>query len=318
MKRRSAIRVIGGAIGSLAAPALAQERLVRIVVPYAAGGQTDSMARLIAEPMQKKLGRTVIVENKPGAAALIATKYVQAMPPNGDGLLFHNSGFAALPLLSKSANYDPVTDFDAVAMVGESPNLLMVTDAIPSKTVTEFIAYAKANLGIDCANSGINSGGHISAMLFEKLAGIKLTHIPYKGTAEVARALASGEVKMQISTTSDPLNPQIKSGKVRILGTAGAERSSLVPDAPPIAESLPGYLIEGWFGLLTAAKTPIAAREEMAAAIGEALRDPVIRERYAGLYMDIKFRGPKEFAESVKQSVTFFGGVVEKLQLTPT
>lgn len=318
MKRRSAIRAIGAAIGSLAAPAFAQERLVRIVVPYAAGGQTDSMARLIAEPMQKKLGRTVIVENKPGAAALIATKYVQGLPPSGDALLFHNSGFAALPLLNKSANYDPVADFEAVAKVGESPNLLMITDVIPSRTLAEFIAYAKANPGLECANSGINSGGHISAMLFEKLTGVRFTHVPYKGTAEVARALVGGEVKLQISTTSDPLNPYIKNGKIRVLGTSGKEPSSLVPGVQPIGATVPGYLVEGWFGLLTSPKTPLKARQEVAEAVDEALRDPTIRERYASLYMEIKFLGPEKFAGEIKESVTFFRGVVEKLQLNPT
>jgi tripartite-type tricarboxylate transporter receptor subunit TctC len=275
------------------------------------------MARLIAEPMQKKLGRTVIVENRPGAAALIATKYVQSQPPNGDALLFHNSGFVALPMLSKSANYNPVKDFDAVARVGDSPNLLIVADTVPAKSVAEFIAYAKANPGLECGNAGINSGGHISAMLFEKLADVKFTHVPYKGTAEVARAFSSGEVKLQLSTTSDPLNPQIRSGKLRILGTAGAERSSLVPDAPPIAETLPGYLIEGWFGLLTAANTPLKVREEVAAAVDEALKIPTIRERYAGLYMDIKYQDSTTFANAIKQSVTFFSDVVAKLQLTP-
>src|SRR5712672_11300 len=133
MERRKALGLMtASTLGALAGRAVGQDRqgMIRIVVPYAAGGQTDSMARLMSESMQKTLGRTVLVENRPGAAALIATKYVQAAPPDSDTLLFHNSGFTTLPLLSKAANYNPLTDFDPVALVGVSPNFLMVTDAV--------------------------------------------------------------------------------------------------------------------------------------------------------------------------------------------
>jgi tripartite-type tricarboxylate transporter receptor subunit TctC len=319
MKRRSILGMAGAAAGSLMTRARANEGdLVRIVVPYAAGGQTDSMARLLAEKMQKTLGRTVIVDNRPGAAALIATKYAQGMPPNGDTLLFHNSGFVALPMLSKAAVYDPITDFDAVCRIGDSPNFLMVTDGIPPRSVPEFLDYARAHPGLECANSGINSGGHISAMLLEKLAGIKLTNVPYKGSAEVTRALLAGEVKMQLSVTTDSLNPYIRNGKIRLLGVASKQRSSLAPEVPPISEFVPGYSIDGWFGMLTAAKTPLEKREAMAAAIDAALQDTAVRERFAALFMDIKFLGPRAFAEEVRESQAFFASVVERLQLTPT
>jgi len=320
MRRRTTLSLLGAAAGSLVAErAGANEgEVVRIVVPYAAGGQTDSMARLLAEPMQKKLGRTVIVDNRPGAAALIATRYVQGLPPNGDALLFHNSGFVALPMLNKAATYDPLADFDAVCQIGESPNFLMVTEAIPAQSLPEFIAYAKAHPGLECANSGVNSGGHISAMLLEKLAGIRLTHVPYKGSAEVTRALLGGEVKMQLSVTTDSLNPYIRNGKIRMLGVASKQKSALAPTVPAISDFVPGYSIDGWFGMLTAAKTPLDRRKTMAAVIGEALQDPAIREKYAALFMEIQFRGPREFAGAVRESKTFFTGIVERLQLTPT
>jgi tripartite-type tricarboxylate transporter receptor subunit TctC len=319
MRRRTILRTLGAAAGSLIAPARARDgEPVRIVVPYAAGGQTDSMARLLAEPLQKKLGRTVIVDNRPGAAALIATKYVQGQPPNGDALLFHNSGFVSLPMLNKAATYDPIADFDAVCQIGESPSFLMVTEAVPARSVPEFVAYAKAHPGLECANSGFNSVGHIAAMLLEKLTGIKLTHIPYKGTAETTRALLSGEVKMQISVTTDSLNPYIKKGKIRTLAVASTRRSPLAPQVPPISASVPGYVIDGWFGMLTAVKTPLETRVAMATAIGEALQDAIVRERFAALFMDIKFLGPNEFAEEVRASKAFFTSLVERLQLTPT
>jgi tripartite-type tricarboxylate transporter receptor subunit TctC len=319
MRRRTILSTLGAAAGSLIVPARANEgEPVRIVVPYAAGGQTDTMARLLAERMHKKLGRTVIVDNRPGAAALIATKYVQGLPPNSDALLFHNSGFVSLPMLNKAATYDPIADFDAVCQIGESANFLMVTEAIPARSVPEFVAYAKAHPGLECANSGINSSGHIAAMLLEKLAGVKLTHVPYKGTAETTRALLSGEVKLQISVTTDSLNPFIQNGKIRLLGVASKQSAALLPQVPPISHFAPGYVIDGWFGMLTAAKTPLEKRVAMAAAVGEALQDVVVRERFAALFMDIKFLGPSEFAEEVRASKTFFASLVERLQLTPT
>lgn len=320
MRRRTALQgLLAGTICVAARSASAQDRQpVRIIIPYAPGGQTDSMARLLAESMQKTLGRTVLVENRPGAAALIATKYVQGTPPDGDTLLFHNSGFVTLPLLSKAANYNPLTDLDPVAMVGVSPSFLMVTDALPVRTVPEFLEYARAHPGIECGNAGVNSGGHVAAMLLAKLGNIKLKHIPYKGSAEVTRALIGGEVKMQVSVTTETLNPYIQNGKVRLLGTVSKQSTTLAPQVPPISDFIPGYEISGWFGMLTAPKTPLDKRDAMAAAIKTGLDDPVIRKRFEALYMEIAYCGPTDFKGEIAESDTFFRNVVKQLQLAPT
>ena len=319
MERRKALGLMtASALGALSGRAAGQDRqgMIRIVVPYAAGGQTDSMARLMSESMQKTLGRTIIVDNRPGAAGLIATKNVQLAPPDGDAVLFHNSGFVALPMLMKAATYDPVKDFDAVAMVGNGPNFLMVTDSVPARTVPEFLAYARSlPQGLASANSGINSAGHISSLMFEKLANIKLVHVPYKGSAEVTRALLAGDVQMQISVTTDSLNPYIKNGKIRILAVATKERTSLAPDVPTIGEYLPGYSIDGWFGILAPANTPLATREVLSAAIKHALHEPMIRERFTALFMEVAHRGPKEFAAIIGESVGYFRKIVDDLQL---
>jgi tripartite-type tricarboxylate transporter receptor subunit TctC len=318
MKRRHALA--GGMSSALAGwigRSGAQDHgLIRIVVPYAAGGQTDSLARVMANSLQKNLGRTVIVDNRPGAAGLIATRYAQAAAPDGDTLLFQNAGFVALPMLMKAATYDPVRDFDAVAMTGSGPNFLMVTDSVPARTMPEFLAYARSQpQGIECANSGINSTGHIAAMMLERLAGIKLVHVPYKGSAEVTRALLSGDVKMQLSVTTDSLNPFIKSGRIRLIAVTPRERTSLSPDIPTIGEFLPGYAIEGWFGMLTSAGTPLALRDAVSAAIKLALEEPTTRERFAALYMEVIHRGPEKFAATIRESVRYFAKIVEELQL---
>ena len=321
MDRRKALQILTTSLLSACAwPAAAQDRqgLIRIVVPYAAGGQTDAMARLLAASIETTLNTRVIVDNRPGAAALIGTKYVQLAPANGDTLLFHNSGLVSLPLLQKSATYDPLKDFEAVAMVGNGPCFLMVNESVPARTVPEFLAYARSvPQGIECANSGINSAGHICAMMLEKMADLKLLHVPFKGSAEVTMALISGEVKMQVSVTTDSLNPYIKSGKIRILGVATKEKTSLEPSVPTIGEFVPGYAIDVWFGILAPAHTPLAKREMLAAAIKVALADPVLKERFAALYMDVIPRGPTEFAAVIAESADSFKSIVRELQLTP-
>jgi tripartite-type tricarboxylate transporter receptor subunit TctC len=321
MKRRGVIKAAAAAsVSGLFAPQIAasQSSMLRIVVPYAAGGQSDVMMRVLGVPLEKTLGRQLLVDNRPGGAALIGTKVVQAATPDGNTLLYHNSGFVALPMLLKAADYDPQKNFEAVCMTGVSPNLLLVADSVPAKTIPEFLAYARSvPEGIECANSGINSGGHLSAMLLEKLAGIKLLHVPYKGSAETTRALISGDVKMQISVTTDSLNPYIKSGKIRILGVASKDRTTLAPGAPTIGEFVPGYAVDGWFGVLAPAGTPLAKREEVAAAFETALADPAIKARFAELYMEIVYQGPKQFADTIAESIGYFRRMVQALELTP-
>lgn len=321
MKRRGVVKAAAAAsVSSLFAPRIAasQGGMLRIVVPYAAGGQSDVMMRVLGAPLEKTLGRQLLVDNRPGGAALIGTKVVQAATPDGNTLLYHNSGFVALPMLLKAADYDPQKNFEAVCMTGVSPNLLLVADSVPAKTIPEFLAYARSvPEGIECANSGINSGGHLSAMLLEKLAGVKLLHVPYKGSAETTRALISGDVKMQISVTTDSLNPYIKSGKIRILGVASKDRTTLAPGAPTIGEFVPGYAVDGWFGVLATAGTPLAKREEVAAAFEAALADPAIKARFAELYMEIVYQGPKQFADTIAESIGYFRKMVQVLELTP-
>jgi tripartite-type tricarboxylate transporter receptor subunit TctC len=319
MKRRSILTALGVAVlGAGSTDTWADDKIVRFVVPYAPGGQTDIIARMMAESMQKTLARTIIVENRPGAAALIATRYVQSATPDGDTVLFHNSGLVILPLVQKGVGYDPVKDFDPVAMTGVGPNFLMVHESLPAHTVPEFLAYARSRPEpLNCANSGTNSGGHISAMLLEKLAHIRLNHIPFKGSSEVATALISGEVKMQVSVTTDALAPYIKSGKIRLLGVTTKERTALAPDVPTLGEFVPGYAIDGWFGVLAPAHTPLAKRETMAHAIKIALDDPAVRARFAQLYMEPKFRDPAQFKEDIASSVATFKKVVDIIGLKP-
>ena len=203
-------------------------------------------------------------------------------------------------------------------MIGSTPNMLIVTDSVPAKTIPEFLDYARSlPQPIECGNSGINSGGHISAMLLEKLGNFKILHVPFKGSAEVTTALITDVVKMQVSTTTDSLQPYIKLGKVRVLGVATKKRSHLAPGVPTIGEFLPGYAVDGWFGILAPARTPLARRETLAAAIKIALDDPLIKERLASLYTEVIYAAPREFSEAIVDSVDNFRNIVRVLGLTP-
>lgn len=321
MDRRNCLRLAAGTalLAARSVPAQDRNAVIRIVVPYAAGGQTDLMARLLAAAVSKSLGQSVIVENKPGAAALIGTRAVQTAPPDGTTLLFHNTGFVALPMLTKGANYDPVKDFAPVAIVGNGPNFLMVHGSVPARTLPEFIAYVKTLPdGIDSANAGLGSAGHLSTQLFAKRAGIKINHVPYKGSAETSNAVISGEVKMQLTSPTDAVTQQVKLGKVRFLAVSSKQRTPIAPDLPTIAETLPGFVNDGWFGLLATGGSPPAQIERLSEAFGKAMADPDIRARFLQLYMDPTYGNPVQFAAAIDEVAGFWKAVIAELGLQPT
>ncbi len=306
------------AAGLLPPGAFAQSQagVIKLCVPYPAGGSGDVVGRIMADSMARTLQRTVIIENRAGAAAVIGTKYVQAAPADGNTILYHNSGFVATPMLQKVAAYDPIKDFEPVAMVGNTPNFLIVHESVPARTIPELIAYGRSvPQGIECGNSGINTGGHISAVMLEKLGGIKVLHVPFKGSSEVSNALIGGQIKMQVSTQTDSMIAHIKSGKLRVLGVATSKRSGLAPDVPALSEFIPGYAIDGWYGVLAPAGTPLAVRETLAAAIKTAIELPANHERLATMYMDVTWRGPAEFGKVVAGSVAYYRKLVETLGL---
>jgi tripartite-type tricarboxylate transporter receptor subunit TctC len=321
MDRRDLLGLLPGAALAVAArPLAAQDRsaVVRIVVPYAAGGQTDLMARVLAPTVGQALDRTVIVENKPGAAALIGTRAVQTATPDGNTLLFHNSGFVALPMLSKGAAYDPVKDFAAVASVGSAPNFLMVHGDVPARTLPEFIAFARSRPdGVTAANSGLGSAGHLATQLLAKRAGIQVTHVPYKGSAETAKALVAGEVQMQLTAPTEVLTTQAKLGKVRFLAVGSRERTMLAPELPTINDTLPGFVFDGWYGLLTASGSPPDRVAQVSEAFGKAMAEPDIRNRFVQLYMEPRYLNPPQFAQAVAESIDFWRAVVTELGIQP-
>jgi tripartite-type tricarboxylate transporter receptor subunit TctC len=301
-------RLLGGLVLLLiAGNAAAQypDRPVRLVVPYPPGGLVDIMARTIQEPLSANLGQTVIVDNRAGAAGAIGSRSVAQSTPDGYSIIFSNNGPGALvPLLQPDAGYDPVADFAPISLVALSPLVLVSHSSIPATTLQEFIDYARSQpQGIEYASAGVGSLGHVTTELFGQKAGIKLHHVPYKGSAPAVMAVLTGEVKIYLSTSNDALEAGIKDGRVRLLGVSTVAPSPLVPGARPIAERLPGFDVTAWFGLLAARGTPTVTVERLNSAVRTILERPDIAQRFETYGCSAATSSPSELGARIAQEV---------------
>jgi tripartite-type tricarboxylate transporter receptor subunit TctC len=232
-------------------------RNVQIIVPYTPGGSIDIMTRAVAQRLAEMWGRNVVVDNRPGASGMIGTEIVTRADPDGHTLLGHTSSYPATAAVRAKLPFDPARAIVPVAMIARAPMLLAVHPSVPAKSVKELVALAKRNSGkLNYSSSGTGGNNHFSGALFASAAGIKLTHIPYKGIAQAVTALASGEVEIVIASAA-AVNPQLKAGRVRALAVSSAEPSPLLPGLPSIAQSgVPGYTYELWWGIFAPAGMP--------------------------------------------------------------
>mgnify|MGYP001567564137 FL=1 len=320
MKRRTGLLCLALALAALPAAAQAPypDKPIRLVVPYAPGGTTDIMARTLQEPLSKALGQPVIVDNKAGAAGAIATKQVAASAPDGYTLIFGNNGPSAIvPLIQKDVGYDPVKDFAPVSLVSIAPLVLVVHPGVPASNVAEFITWAKTQPnGVEYATAGAGSLGHLATELFGKDAGLKLIHVPYKGQAPSTMAVLNGEVKMLLTTSSDTMNSAVKAGKLKLLGVSTAKPSPLMPGAPTIGQSLKGFEVNVWFGILAPAGTPAPVIAKLNAAIREVLASPELQQKFVGYGCIATASTPQEFAAMISAEVPKWKGVVESAKIT--
>ena len=320
MKRRTALLCVAFALGALPAAAQAPypDKPIRLVVPYPPGGTTDIMARTLQEPLSKALGQPVIVDNKAGAAGAIGTKQVAAAAPDGYTLVFGNNGPSAIvPLLQKDVGYDPVKDFAPVSLVSIAPLVLVLHPGVPASSVKELIAWAKTQPGgVEYATAGAGSLGHLATELFAKDAGLKLVHVPYKGQAPSTMAVLNGEVKMLMTTSSDTMGSAVKDGKLKLLGVSTAKPSPLMSGAPTIGQSLPGFEVNVWFGILAPAGTPAPVVAKLNAAIRAVLADPEIQRKFRGYGSIATASTPQEFATMIGAEVAKWKGVVETAKIT--
>ena len=260
------------------------DRPIRWVIPFAAGGGSDITARLLQEPLGKQLGQTVIIDNKPGAGAVLGADIVAKSRPDGYTILYTTPGPQITnPYLMKDLPYDPAKDLVPVAPIADAVNILVVHPSVPANSVKELIAYAKANPGkLNFESSGIGSSSHLSGELFKLQAGIDITHVPYKGTGAGIQDLVAGNVQMAIDSISS-LSPYVKSGQLRVLGVATLEPVQAMPNVPTIAETLPGFDGTSINYISVAAGTPPAVIERLNRAFEVVLSNPEIRDRLTAL-----------------------------------
>jgi tripartite-type tricarboxylate transporter receptor subunit TctC len=294
-------------------------RAIRIIVPLAAGGNVDIVARTLADPVSKSLGQTVLVENRPGASSLVGTQFVARSAADGYTLLAMANTFATVPLIVANPGYDPLKDFTGITLTCLVPQVLVVNSALPAQSVKELIALAKSQPGkISYATSGNGSTGHMAAELFNRQAGVTMLHVPYKGNSQALIDVISGQVAMmfdQVSTST----PQIKAGKVRAIAVTSLKRSPLLPDVPTVDESgVPGYEDITFNGLVAPAGTPRDILVRLNRAVAEAVRAPDLYSRFLERGVELTASAsPEAFTEHIKAEFEKKGRLAREAGIKP-
>ena len=300
--RRRAVGISAAAVltsGLRGGAARAQEawpnRIVRLIVPYPAGGGADTIARLLGGRLSELWGQQVVIENRGGAGGNIASEAAARSAPDGYTLYLAGEFQATNTYLYPKLSYDPVADFAPVSLVVQYPTAVVVPNASPAHSVAEFVAHAKANAGkLTFASPGHGTGPHLAGELFKRVAGIALTHVPYRGAAPALQDIIAGRVDSFFNNIA-PLVPLMKEGQVRGLAVTTAKRTPAMPDLPTLAESgLPGFDVSGWYAFFVPAKTPSAIVKKMHADTVTALNDPTVRRRLEEIGLFIVGSTPEE------------------------
>ena len=306
------------AITTAAAADWLPSKPIRIVVPFAPGGQPDVVARTLAEPLGKALGQPVVVENRPGAGGNIAADFVAKSAPDGHTLLMGTNGPLALSVvIYKSVPFDPLRDFAPVTLVGTAPNLIAVQPSLGVATIGELVAMARAEPGkLNYASVGKGSISQLSMEMLNAMAGIRVEHIPYNGGAPAMAALLAGDVQV-LSLNPTALLPQVQAGKARLLAQTGARRSSHLPEVPTVAESgYPGFEAGVWMAVVAPAKTPPEALARLNAELVRIIRDPALK---ATLWdrqgIDAVGSPPGEVTRTMRAEIDKWRGVASKANL---
>lgn len=290
-------------------------RPIRLIVPFAPGGSTDTLARIIGQKLGERLGQQAVLDNRSGANGTIGTDLVAKAAPDGYTLgMAYVATLAINPAIAPSLPYDPVRDFAPIAQVTSSPNVLAVHSSIQAGSLSGFVALAKARPGaLNYASGGVGTIGHLSAELLQHVAGIEMQHVVYKGSGQAVIDLLGGHVAAMFSGMSSVLT-HAKAGKLKLLAVTGRQRSPAVPALPTIAESgYPGYEAVGWFGLVAPAGTPKAVVTRLNRETIHVLNLPDVHERLTGLGFDIVTSAPEEFTSYIGSEVAKWRKLVKQI-----
>jgi tripartite-type tricarboxylate transporter receptor subunit TctC len=313
------------AAGAAALPAVSRTaraqaypaRPVRFIVGYPPAGATDIAARLMGQWLSGRLGQPFVIENRPGASGNIGTEVVVKSPPDGYTLLLVNAGNTINTTLYENLKFNFVRDIAPVAGIIRVPLVMQVNPSVPVKTVPEFIAYAKANPGkLNMASSGIGTPQHLSGELFNMMAGVNMTHVPYRGSAPALTDLLGGQVQVVFDTTLASIE-HIRSGRVRALAVTTATRSEALPDIPTVGDFLPGYEASGWYGVGVPKNTPTEIVDKLNKEINAALADPKMKAQLADLGGMVLALSSVEFGKLIAEETEKWSSVIRAANIKP-
>jgi tripartite-type tricarboxylate transporter receptor subunit TctC len=313
MSARTHAHVAAALAAALAsAAAVAQgypTQAVRVLVPFTAGGGTDILARVFGQRMSEGFGQQVVVDNRPGGNTLVATEATVRAAPDGHTLLMQTNNLVVNPTLYRKLNYDTLRDLIPISLVAANPHIIVVHPSVPAKDLKEFVALAKRRPGaLNFATAGSGTVNHLSAELFQQMAGIRMTHIPYKGSGSVIPDLLGGQVELMFAALP-VVQQHIRSGRLRAIALTTPKRFRTVPDVPTIGElGYAGYDFSSWFGLFAPVNTPGSTIERIHAEVARVAKIAEVRDRLADY--EIHATSPQEFAEFVRREIPRMGKIV--------
>ena len=292
-------------------------RPIRLLVPHPAGGGNDILARWLAMKMQAQGGHTVIVDNRGGGNTIIATDITAKAAADGYTMILTSSTHSVIPGFYPKLPFDPIRDFSAIALIATASPIMVVHPTVPASNVKELIAWIKSKPeGVNFGSSGVSGSGHLAMELFKNRTGLNLTHIPYKGMAPVLTDIVGGNVVLMFGNLA-PTLPHVKAGRLRVLATAGAKRSPVLPDLPTVAESgIPGFEVSPYFGILGPAKIPAAIVAKMNAEVGRIYAEADSKERLSALGFDSASMTPEQFMAMIKTDMEKWAVVIRQNGIT--
>ncbi|MDP3613001.1 MAG: tripartite tricarboxylate transporter substrate binding protein [Rubrivivax sp.] len=315
MSRRLALGLGGAGLALASGLAAAQtsypNKPVRLIVPFAAGGTTSILARMLAERMGQHMGQPIIVDNRPGAGGNVGMDIVAKAEPDGYTILMGPIGLAINPALYAKMPFDPIKDLAPIGLYAGVPNLLVVHPAVPANNVKELVAYAKAHPGkLNYASNGNGTSSHLAAEMLKSAAGVDIVHVPYKGGGPAMQDLIGGQVSMLFDQMPAVL-PQVQGGRVRALGVSSVKRSAAAQDIPAVSESLPGFDMTVWFGFLAPKGTPADIVARLNAEMNRALKDTGFQSQLAGMGVTPMPGSSAEFGSFIRREMTHWAKVVK-------
>ena len=308
--------LLGTALRAQPAASGYPEKTVTLLAPFAAGGTVDIVARLLAKDMTVDLNQTFLIENRGGAGGTIATALLAHAAPDGYTLMVQHMGLAFNAGLYDNLSFDTARDVLPVASIGATPNVLVVTNGLPVKTVAEFLAYAKANpKRINYGSGGVGSAGHVSMEVLQAATGVQLTHVPYKGSGPAIIDLISGQIQAMLLTIPAVMS-FIQSGKVRAIATSGLARSPALPNLPTLAEAgVKGFAYEPWYGLFAPRETPAPIVDKLHDEVNKVLASPEVMAKLGQQGLEVRPMSRQQFATIVSGDIVKWAQTIKKLGL---